>query len=248
MKRIDSFTLKLHRHNHCLRILALCFFFFSEAHAQDLAPFLEKWPVDELKKVEAASNVPGLDPEEQSVLFFTNLVRINPSLFEKTVLPYYVEAMNSKRSDTLLHTESNMMIIMKNDVIKPDNPYLKSLHKTLHGASPRELLVFSQALRDAAAEHAQSMGIRGRTGHERFSARIRKHLGKNHGVAGENCAYGSETGMENVMELLIDEDVPDLGHRKNILDKDFRHIGVAIRPHKKYGTNCVMEFSGPAQK
>ncbi|MCZ6692800.1 MAG: CAP domain-containing protein, partial [Bacteroidetes bacterium] len=61
---------------------------------------------------------------------------------------------------------------------------------------------------------------------------------------GENCAYGLYSPLDIVMGLLIDEGVSDLGHRKNILNPDYKVIGVAIRPHKSYGTNCVQDFAG----
>jgi hypothetical protein len=43
---------------------------------------------------------------------------------------------------------------------------------------------------------------------------------------------------------LVDDGVPDRGHLKNIMDKAFGKTGVAIGPHKTYGTVCVMDFAG----
>lgn len=45
------------------------------------------------------------------------------------------------------------------------------------------------------------------------------------------------------MQLLIDQDVPSLGHRENILGPVFNTLGVAIRPHAVHKYNCVMDFS-----
>ena len=46
------------------------------------------------------------------------------------------------------------------------------------------------------------------------------------------------------MQLLVDDKVPNFGHRKNILNPAFKKVGVSIRPHKVYHYNCVMEFGG----
>jgi len=59
---------------------------------------------------------------------------------------------------------------------------------------------------------------------------------------GENIYYGEFTAEEIVLQLLIDEGIEDLGHRKNILNPRFNSIGVSIKPHKSYVYNCVMSF------
>ena len=59
---------------------------------------------------------------------------------------------------------------------------------------------------------------------------------------GENCSYGYEQAIDIVLTLMIDEGIKDVGHRKNILSEDFNAVGVAIRPHKNYRINCVIDF------
>ena len=59
---------------------------------------------------------------------------------------------------------------------------------------------------------------------------------------GENCSYGFEEAISIVITLLIDEDIEGVGHRKNILNPGYNSVGVAIRPHKDYQFNCVMDF------
>ena len=45
-----------------------------------------------------------------------------------------------------------------------------------------------------------------------------------------------------VITLLIDDGIKGLGHRKNILNESYNSVGVAIRPHKSYRVNCVIDF------
>jgi uncharacterized protein YkwD len=62
---------------------------------------------------------------------------------------------------------------------------------------------------------------------------------------GENCDYGYSIAVEAFIHLLIDSGDPvNLGHRKNILDANFKVIGVSGQPHKTYRWNYVMDFAG----
>ena len=59
---------------------------------------------------------------------------------------------------------------------------------------------------------------------------------------GECCEYGNDDPMEIVMSLLLDYDVPSLGHRKICLSETYNLIGVSIQPHKNYTYNSVLDF------
>ncbi|MDR0556830.1 MAG: CAP domain-containing protein [Treponema sp.] len=61
---------------------------------------------------------------------------------------------------------------------------------------------------------------------------------------GENIAYGAATGRDIVIELLIDDGSPNRVHYNNNMNKAFGKIGVAVGPHKRYGTVCVIDFAG----
>lgn len=65
-------------------------------------------------------------------------------------------------------------------------------------------------------------------------------------TAGENCAYGPKDAVEIVAQLLIDDGVKNRGHRTNILNKDFKKVGVGFSDKDKapYGAVSVMDFAG----
>ena len=48
--------------------------------------YLSSWPEDELVKANTAIYEPYLSLEEKKVFFILNLARINPKLFDKTIL------------------------------------------------------------------------------------------------------------------------------------------------------------------
>jgi uncharacterized protein YkwD len=63
-------------------------------------------------------------------------------------------------------------------------------------------------------------------------------------AAGENIDYGNTQARRIVISFLIDDGVLSRGHRKNILDKAFNFIGVAVGPHPTYRSMCVLDFAG----
>jgi len=110
-----------------------------------------------------------------------------------------------------------------------------------------EALEVSRTLSRSSAEHAEDMGKHGTMGHigsngSNLAQRIYRY-GTWSGSIAENCYYGNGSPLDIVLELLIDDGVPSRGHRRNILNPQFRYVGVAIRPHRWFGSNCVQDFA-----
>ena len=59
-----------------------------------------------------------------------------------------------------------------------------------------------------------------------------------------NIMYGSDEPTDIVAQLLVDDGVPSRGHRKNILNPDFKIVGVAFGPHTKFKNMTVQNFAG----
>jgi len=162
--------------------------------------------------------------QEQEVLVLLNAARTSPQKFSNTyALPY----------------------IKENGLEK--NRYAKSLLQDLKQTKAMGALQLAEALTKVARYHAKDMGTTGNTGHEStdgtaFHIRVRTQS-KAMGMIAENCAYGQTSALDFVMQLLIDDGIESLGHRKNILEPKYQWIGIAIEPHKTYRTNCVMDFA-----
>jgi len=82
------------------------------------------------------------------------------------------------------------------------------------------------------------VGVNGSTMRQRIEA-----FGKWGGLIGEVIMYGDETPRMTVIQLVIDDGVPDRGHRKNIFNPGFRTAGAAIGPHRTYGTMTVVDMA-----
>jgi uncharacterized protein YkwD len=64
----------------------------------------------------------------------------------------------------------------------------------------------------------------------------------------ENCQYGYGDALSIVIDLLIDEGIPSLSHRKSLLNPEVLYIGVSIKKHKTYVFNTVIELSSEIKK
>jgi hypothetical protein len=206
--------------DHTMKKFTTIFLIFQIyfVHAQVGQPklFLDKWDSDAVKKANTAEQTEYLSAEEKLVILTTNLARLDGKLFTETILTPFLEG-------------------------KPKTKYTRSLIKDLSKVKDLPLLVPREDLYNIAFNHALNTGKKGSVGHEGFDRRFKPVLGKYMAVA-ENCAYGFEDGITNAIQLLIDESIQKLGHRKNMLSPDYNAIGVSIQYHKKYRFNCVMDF------
>lgn len=111
---------------------------------------------------------------------------------------------------------------------------------------PVPALSWSPGLAAAAADLVREQTASGETGHG-DSWGIRERI-EGHGswtsTIGENISYGPDTARMVVMGLIIDDAVPDRGHRRNIFNRAFSTAGAACGPHPLYRTICVMDFAG----
>jgi uncharacterized protein YkwD len=153
--------------------------------------------------------------------------------------------LNEVRTDPSAFLNTRLIPYLKENPME-ENDYVKSLMEELKSRHPIGALALSPVLSALSKGHAMDMGKKGTTGHTSsngtsFADRVRKKV--KGGMIGENCDYGNDTAIDIVMSLLIDDGIQSLGHRKNILNTQFHFIGIAIEPHKTYGTNCVMDFA-----
>ena len=178
----------------------------------------ESWDPEILDKANTGQNIKYLKESEKEVIYYTNLARADGKLFADSYLKLYLEKNN----------------------LTPDS-FTQSLFKELAQIKDLPMLVPDNELYEIARGHATKSGKSGKQGHKGFKKRF-KSTEKSFYTFGENCYYGKDNALLIVLSLLIDNGVEDLGHRKNMLDKNFSFVGVSIMPHKLFGYNCVMDF------
>lgn len=195
----------------------LTLFIFIPALPQD--DVWEKWDPEVIKQANTAADFKYYSDEEKKVVFFMNLARLDGPLFAETLLTAYVE-------------ENNIA----------NNSYLRSLYKDLKKLEKLQPLIPEEDLTSIAQGHAVKSGKSGHVGHKDFDKRFEPFIGNPYTNRGENCSYGYAEAIDIVITLLIDDGVSNLGHRINNLKPEFNSVGVAIREHKSYRYNCVIDF------
>jgi hypothetical protein len=185
--------------------------------AQDSGIFTE-WDNSVISRANTAADAEFLTDDEKKVILIANLARADGALFTQTFLRQYLILKDLKSND-----------------------YIESLYRDLQRVKDMPMLLPEKELYDVARDHAIRSGKKGFKGHKGFKNRYSPVMSK-YIIVGENIYYGKYTPEEIIMQLLIDEGIEDLGHRKNLLNPKFNSVGVSIKPHKEYTYNCVMSL------
>jgi uncharacterized protein YkwD len=185
---------------------------------------------DEYERANTAVNVKYLSDQEKEVIRHLNLVRMDGTRYYESYIQSFVDRYNAGFTPK----------------IEKSNKYVKSLKSDLKKIKGLSILQPDEKLAKAAAFHAEDMGKTGNTGHNSTDGtdcfqRIKRFIGTEYNIA-ENCAYGFGNAEDIVPQLLIDNGVTTLGHRKNILNPAMKRVGVGIDTHKVFKFNCVMDF------
>ena len=202
--------------------LYLILTFSSLSQAQNFSLDLSSWDKALIHLAKASSFSIFETKQEQDVIFYCNLARLDGCQFVKTILLPYLQAQN----DTNL-----------NDF------YISSLIAVLNRLPRLKPLRNSKLLTIMARDYATKSGNAGIVGHSNFDQRFAAlfHSGW---TVGENCTYRQSGALNIVMELLVDEGVPSMGHRKNILSPAFTRVGVGSAKHRDFDNVWVLEFIG----
>jgi uncharacterized protein YkwD len=116
--------------------------------------------------------------------------------------------------------------------------------------APVQELTWNDGLWQVAKFHVDSQGPTGQTGHdspngESMTDRFRMY-GLPGGTWSENIAYyiyDANDGFEMINQLLVDDGVPDRGHRTNLFEPALATTGIDCGMHEVYTHMCVMNYA-----
>lgn len=198
----------------------------SQFSLQD-KPFSVAIPVDTELMEYVLSQIKGrgLTEEEKQFYYWSNYLRENPKRFYTDVIsPFLASFPEAKGKEA------------------------ESLKRELLALSPLSRYRFSSLLADLAFEQAADLAensnqishidSRGRS----FAQRMK--LGGVTKCAAENIYTGKNDGLLALIMLLLDIGLESAGHRKNILNPAFGHMGLSIRPHKSGKRIILVEVFG----
>ena len=177
------------------------------------------------------------EPPAKEVLAEINLARTNPQAYAA-----FLREFRRQFKGKSYRLDSRTLVQTVEGVKAVDEAI-----RFLSRKKPLPPLGWSDGLAAAAAELADEQASSGAIGHNGQSGGMRKRIerqGEWQVEIGENIGYGPDDARLMVMQLIIDDGVPDRGHRKNTFLKAFGKAGVACAPHPRFGNMCVIDFAG----
>ena len=186
-----------------------------------------------------ASGVSYLNNLEKEIIYELNLARTNPAQYAENFIRPLIEVFEGK----LMHYPNQIPIMTKEG-----KRAVEECIKTMKKATAVGVLNPNERISEAANDLVSFQSKNGKVGHIGRNKstpvdRIEKY-GQWEVRIAENISYGNHEARQIVIALLVDDGVPSRGHRKNILNNDFKLVGVATGKHPEYGTMCVMDFAG----
>lgn len=206
------------------------------AHALDP----DGWDIDAL---DTARNANYLTQVEKDVILELNKVRSDPAKYAELYIRPRLAWFDGSNSGKGYKAPGQSITI-----VTAEGPAaVQECIADLSGRESAPILVPREGLFKAARDHTRDTGSKGIIGHtgsdsSTISGRMNRY-GQWGGVMGENISYGSSEGREIVIQLLIDDNVLNRGHRANNMDKNFGCVGVSIGSHTRYETMCVIDFA-----
>lgn len=178
-----------------------------------------------------------LTDTEKEIIREMNMVRTNPKLYVNYLreeIKYYDGKIRVKQ-DERIRTQEGIAAITE---------CIRYLEK----AKPTGILKVDKELYKASKDHAEDQSKTtakvGHYGKDRSNplTRIKRYYKGMFTSVAENIAYGQGEARDIVMQLLIDDGVPNRGHRENIMNPTFDACGVSIQKHPKYQYVCVINY------
>lgn len=165
-----------------------------------------------------------LTSEQKEFYYYTNYSRVNPRRFWDSIVQGIVDDFPDFRSG-----------------------YSESLKKDLYLISTLPLFDLNDSLVEMATWLANDNMQSGNPSHtssdgQDFSSRFKKS-GVTSFCGGENLAWGSLTPLFALISLYIDRGLPQLGHRKALLNPLYTQIGIAVVHGKKDDNFYVQDFA-----
>lgn len=225
-----------------MKIIALALLlilpFTSPPNSSNTQSADDSWTREELKMANTAGNASYLTAEEKDMVIYMNLARMDGARFFDTYFQDFVDAYNIRMQQ---YGNYEQLRVNRND------NYYRTLRRDLEKVKDFPVFWPDRELSNIAKSHAKDLNRNNYAGHTSKDGRT---LNQRIATAyprrsnGECIAFGFNSGLENVCMLLLDKGVPDLGHRKLILNRssELNTVGLSIQPHPRYRYCAVIDF------
>lgn len=190
----------------------------------------------------AVSTVDYLSSVEREIVAETNRLRAEPAR--------YAEELENLRS----YFDGNLLRL-------PGLPPIETIEgvaavdeaiAALRDTASLPILAPSPGMSHAARDHVRDLGAIGADGHYGSDGSTPFDRLNRYGSweaapgsqAGENLSYSPiNLARWHVIQWIVDDGVPNRGHRQAILRQNYRYTGIACGEHTVYGTMCSMTYA-----
>jgi hypothetical protein len=221
-----------------MKLSAIIFFLLLITSFAVKAQSSNIWTQEELDNANTAANTDYLNDEEKQIIFYMNLARTDGRKFFDT---FFQDFANAYNIDMQRYSNYNDLKVNRKD------RYYRGLQEDLAEIKGLSLFSPDETLTWIAQQHAKDLSKNNKAGHNSSDGRtVKDRISKFYPrrAMGECLAFGFSKGLANVCMLLLDKNVPDLGHRKTILGTGYQLslVGVNIRNHPGYKYCAVIDF------
>ena len=200
-------------------------------------PDAANWDIATLDTAADADDLTGI---EKDVILEMNKVRTDPQKYARLYIQPRLQYFQRRN-----YSVPGQVTIVTSEGVSAVRESITALNR----AKNVGILYPEKGLNLAAKDHVADQAITGQTGHrgsDRSAPEVRmKRYGRFEPpwTHAENIEYGSETGREIVIQLIIDDGVRNRGHRVNIMNANFTQTGVACGIHSKFRTSCTINYA-----
>ena len=174
---------------------------------------------------------------KREVISESNRIRTNP----KAYIPILEEYLQNFDGNLLKFPGKNELL----ETEEGPRAYKEAI-EFLKNQKPINIIEFDEEASKVAEEYAKFLSnskeeqIEDET---QIEQRVEKYIDYDYAIS-ESIDFGGSSGIEVIVNLLVDDGVKDRIHRENLFSNKFEYYGVAVFEHKEYDFCTVIDYFG----
>ena len=181
---------------------------------------------------------PVLDKIKKEVIFETNRIRTNP----KAYIPILERYLENFDDNILTRPDKNECI----ETQEGPKAYKEAI-EFLKNQKPIYEMEFDEEVSKVAEEYSKILSNSGEEEQGQddthIEERVEKYIDYDYSIS-ENIDFGGSTGIEVMVNLLVDDGDEKRTHRENLFSHKFQYFGVSVASHPEYEFCTIIDYIG----
>ena len=174
---------------------------------------------------------------KREVIIESNRIRTNP----KAYIPILEEYLNNFDGNLLTLPDKHEIL----ETEEGPKAYKEAI-EFLKNQKPINAIEFDEEASKAAQDYSKFLSNSKEDQVEnenQIEQRVEKYLDYDYSIS-ENIDFGGSSGVEVIINLLVDDGVKNRTHRDNLFSDKFEYYGVAVFEHPEYDYCTVIDYFG----